>query len=431
MRQSQGIGLGLIALALGLTGCDPQVKSATQSNDKTNVPIAVPTVETVRFYEEFPGHTDAKFSNEVKSQVTGYLVKKNVPDEALVKAGDVLYEIDDRPYRAAYNSAVASMDRARAHLARVEADFQRASNLFRGANIGKEEFDLTSGDYAEARANLGIAEAALKRASLDMEYTKVKAGMNGLLSRVRVDPGNLVVSNSTILNDIVYADELYVDFDLTIDQMKRVNELISQGRVSSKDGKKYDVIVGTSVDQDNYEDALSRRRDVRAQLKRETGKEPNPEVLKKAVDRIPIPSEFPYEGEVSFTENTLDAATGTLRVRGIIKNPPPYILMPGLFVRVHLPYGESQTAILIPDEAIGEDQGKKFVYVINDDDEVVYRSVVVGPIFNRLRSIKEGLKKGERIIIDSEAIRRVHPGSKVIPLNEKNEARPATPAKTP
>jgi RND family efflux transporter MFP subunit len=407
-----------VGLALTVQGCGEPVRSETVASPATDVMVSQPTVEEVTDYEEFTGHTDAIKSVTIMSRATGYLISKHFKDGDDVKEGDLLYEIDDRTYRAALEGAQSSLLQAEAHFNRLDADFRRAKNLFQGANIGKQEFDLTSSNYAEAKAAVGVAKASLETASQNISYTKIHAPMSGTISRTLVDPGNLIRQEVTILNDIVKTDELYVYFDLNEQGMQRVSELIQQGRVGQKNGEHYGVEVGTSVDQDNYDNALGHYNDLKAILKRQKVKDPKlVEQLKAA--KAMIPDEFPFKGEVNFSENTLDAATGTLRVRGIIKNPPPYFLTPGLFVRVRLPYGSPHPVTLIPEEAIASDQGRGYVYVVDpNENEVVYRPVVTGPDFNNLRSIREGLKPEEQIIIDPDAIRRVRPGAKVNPIRD-------------
>jgi membrane fusion protein, multidrug efflux system len=405
MGDARGNLCWLIVLSLAVVGCEQQKSSEPPLKVTTKVVVRQPIVDEVRDYEEFTGHTDAILSVEIMSRVTGYLMKKNFLDGDETHEGDILYEIDDRPYRAALVGAESTLLQAEAHLKRVEADFKRASNLFLGANIHKEEFDLSSSNYAEAKALLGVAKASLDTARLNMEYTKIRSPMTGQLSRTLIDPGNLIRQDTTILNDIVQADKLYVYFDLNEEGMQRVSELIRLGRVDSKNGEQFEVEVGTSVDLDRHDDALGRLRDLTVQLKKQ-GKKPTAEDER-------VPDEFPYKGLVNFSENTLDAATGTLRIRGIIDNPAPYILSPGLFVRVRLPIGKPHREVLVRNEAIGSDQGRNFVYVIDAGDEVVYRPVVAGPIFKKGRSIREGLKSDERIMVDPEEIRRVRPGAKV------------------
>ncbi len=363
----------LLIILGGVTGCE-RPKTPPVTPEATSVVIARPTLREVTDYEEFTGHTDAILSVQVRARVSGYLLKRDFQEGAEVHQGDLLYEIDDRPYKAALDSAESAVALGEAHKARLTADFKRASNLFQRGAIGKQEFDLINGNYAESDALLGVARASLDIARLNMSFTKVRAPMDGQISRTLVDPGNLIQQDTTLLTDIVAPDKLYVYFDLNEESMQRVQGLIAQGRVESGPGKEVSVLVGLSDDE-----------------------------------------EFPYTGKVNFSENKLDAATGTLRVRGEIDNPRPWVLSPGLFVRVRLPIGQPHPAVLVSDAAVGSDQGRRFVYVVDQDDAVVYRPVDVGPVYGPLRAIRKGLAKDERIIVDAEGLRRVRPGAKVAP----------------
>ena len=388
MPITRWFALFLVTASLGLAGCEER-RVVALTRDATDVVIAPPIVREITSYEEFTGHTDAILSVQIKARVTGYLLKKDFEDGQEVHEGDILYEIDDRPYKTALDSAEATVARGVAHRARLEADYKRASNLFQRAAIGKQEFDLISSDFAEADAELAASRSQLDVARLNMSFTKVRAPMDGQLSRTLVDPGNLIRQDETILNDIVSADKLYVYFDLNEESMQRVRGLIDTGLVETAPGKEVPVQVGLSDDEG-----------------------------------------FPYKGAVNFSENKLDAATGTLRVRGIIDNPRPWILSPGLFVRVRLPVGKPHSAVLVRDEAVGSDQGRSFVYVVDGNDEVVYRPVDTGAVYQEYREIKKGLSAEERIIVDPDGIRRVRPGSKVAPRLVPTKPAPAAQPST-
>jgi len=364
--------VALLLIAPVVVGCgSPQ--AGPVSREASDVVVDRPLVRDVTDYEEFTGHTDAILSVQVKSRVTGYLEKKHFQDGQEVHAGDLLYEIDDRPYKAEMDRANASVAFAEAHRNRLAHDHRRALNLFQRGVIGKQEFDLISGDFAEAEAAVSVVKAQQEAARLDLSFTKVRAPMDGQLSRTLVDPGNLIRQDDTLLTDIVAADKLYVYFDLNESTMGRVRDLIAQGRVGGVGGREVPVLVGVS-DQET----------------------------------------FPYKGLVNFTENKLDAATGTLRLRGIIDNPGPRVLSPGLFVRVRLPIGAPHPTVLVANRAVGSDQGRMFVYVVDRNEEVEYRPVEVGPIYEGdMRAITKGLASDERIIVEN--LERIRPGTKVSP----------------
>jgi multidrug efflux pump subunit AcrA (membrane-fusion protein) len=491
----------LLALA-GCFGCQANEPVPVVS-PLSEVAVDLPETRDVTDYEEFTGHTDAILSVQIKARVTGYLMKKDFQDGQDVKEGDILYEIDDRPYKMTLDSAESMVAQGEAHRTRLAADYRRASNLFQRAAIGKQEFDLISSNFAEAEAQLDASKAQLENARLNMSFTKVRAPMTGQLSRTLVDPGNLIRQDSTILNDIVSTERLYAYFDVSSDAMKRVSAVIEEGHVGGKDNKDVPVEVGTSVDSDRYEDCRKRQRDigdeillVEAQRKKiekdaddqmkkldldaedqvnrlSEGYRGAKESLEEEVDarkkklatdlearqrklvtdlaandqalqakkkRLDeetkaTPLEFPYKGMVNFSENKLDAATGTLRVRGVIENPAPAsILSPGLFVRIRLPIGQPEPALLVPEDAIGSDQGRGFVYIVTPTDDVEYRPIVLGALFEgeagrKKRAVLQGIVAGERFIQDSEAIRRVRPGARVKPIQRAVQlAATPTPA---
>jgi RND family efflux transporter MFP subunit len=238
--------------------------------------------------------------------------------------------------------------------------------------IGQEELDLIQGDRDEAKASLDNTIEDHNLAKLRLEWTNVTARISGMVSRRMVDPGALVKADDTVMTNIVTQDPLYVYFDLDESTLLRLRTLIRDGTIQSHDGKAVSVAIGMA-DEDDY----------------------------------------PSRGTVDFSENRTDPNTGTLRLRGTIENPLPYMLNPGMFVNVRLPVGEPHDVLLIPEQSIGTDQGRKFVYVVNDKDEIVYRPVKLGFAESSLRTVEEGLAPNERIVLSG--IQRLRPGLKVAP----------------
>lgn len=335
--------------------------------------VSTPVSDEITEYEDFTGRTDAVFSVEVRARVTGYLEKVNFKDGAEVKEGDLLFEIDPRIYQAELDRSEATVLQAEARLKRLEADNRRANLLFNRGAISREEFERISSDFAEGTAAVGIAKANRDLAKLNVGYTKVTAPISGRISRRLVDPGNLVAADVTPLTTIVSLDPMYVYFDIDERTMLRFRRLIREGKVQSREA-------GAVVP-------------VHAALSDEEG--------------------FPHKGTINFSDNRVDAATGTLRVRGSIVNPIPRVLSPGLFMRVRVPIGTPHYALMISEQSLGTDQGRKFLYVVNDKNEVVYRPVKVGPLNEGMRVVEEGLSRGERVIVSG--LQRVKPGAKVEP----------------
>ncbi len=359
-----GSGLAL----LGLSGCQDVV--APPAPKPPQVKVSLPIKDMVRDYEEFTGRTEAIFSVTVNARVTGYLDKVNFTDGAEVNEGDLLFQIDPRPYQADLDRSEANVLQAEAHQHRLEADQRRATNLYGRGAISREEIDRIGGDHAEAQAAVGVAKAARDLARLNLEFTKVKAPIAGRLSRRLVDPGNLVKADETALTTIVSLDPLFVYFDVDERTLLRLRRLVGEGRIKSRD----EAVVP-----------------VQAELADETN--------------------FPHMGEIDFSDNKVDPSTGTLRVRGKIANPKPRMLSPGLFMRVRLPIGDPHEAILIPEQAMASDQGQKFVYVIEKGkkkakdgkeqlvDMPFKRNITVGSLHNGFRVVEEGLKASDQVVV--------------------------------
>jgi len=350
---------------VALVGChEPQ---ATPEQKPPMVQVSLPVTDTVGDFEDFTGRTDAIFSVTINARVTGYLDKVNFEDGSEINEGDLLFEIDPRPYQADLERAEANVLQTEAHLHRLEADQRRAMNLFSRGAISREEIDRIAGDSAEAQAAVGVARAARDLAKLSLEFTKVRAPIAGRLSRRMVDPGNLVKADETALTTILSLDPLFVYFDIDERTLLKLRRLVREGKIKS-------------------------RAEAVLPIRVELADEEN----------------FPHQGEIDFSDNRVDPSTGTLRVRGRIPNPKPRLLSPGLFTRVRLPVGEPHKAILIQEQALGSDQGRKFVYVIEKGkgkdgklvDMPVRHWVTVGRLNSGLRVIEQGLKPGEMVIVN-------------------------------
>jgi membrane fusion protein, multidrug efflux system len=377
----------VVLLGVPIAGCE-DAKPKLAPTKPPVVLVSLPVLDEISDYEDFTGRTEAVFTVEVRARVTGYLDKVRFEDGTEVNEGDQLFEIDPRPYQAELDRSEATVVGGEAHLTRLEADFRRATNLFNRGAISREEFDRFAGDHAEAVAAVGIARANRDLAKLNLAFTKVTAPISGRLSRRLVDPGNLVKADETPLTTIVSLDPMYIYFDIDERTLLRLRRLVREGKMKSRQEEQMTVMVGLSDEEG-----------------------------------------FPQKGTINFTDNKVDPSTGTLRVRCVIANPKESnsqlrILSPGLFVHVRLPIGQPRQALLISEQALGTDQGRKFLYVVNDSNEVVYRPVRVGLLNDGLRVIEAGLTKGERVIISG--LQRVRPGAKV----EPKMADKSTPAVT-
>jgi RND family efflux transporter MFP subunit len=363
------VPLGLVAVA-ALAGCGaPQ--AALGPPPPPEVLVSFPVSRKVTDYEDFPGRTEAVVSVDLRARVNGYLSKVNFKEGAEVKEGDVLFEIDPRPYKAAYDQAVGNLASMEARLKRMDLDLARARKLVDTRAMSQEDYDKIEGDRGEAAASLEALKAAVERAKLDLDFTKVLAPVSGQISRRYIDPGNLVKADDTILSTLVSLDPIYAYFDLDERTTLRLQRLIRDHKVNWSPDAGLPVLLG---------------------LADEEG--------------------FPQKGVINFADNRVDPETGTWRLRGLFANPG-HFLSPGLFVRIRLPIGEPYEAIMVCEQALGTDQGQKFVYIVNDDSDPVYRRVQVGRLHQGLRVIAEGLAKNDKVVVSG--LQRIRPGMKVSP----------------
>ncbi len=400
MRRRDVLIAALLSCGVG-AGC---AKTAAKPVDTRldEVLVSQPTTAEVTDYEEFIGHTDAMFSVEVRARVNGYLDKVNFNDGEEVEKGAVLFEIDPRPYQATFDQSIANLEQGKARLTRSTADHRRAEALLKRNAIGFEEYDKIQGDFAETKATIGGAKASLDMAQLNLDFTKVTAPISGRLSRRMVDPGNLVRADDTALTSIVSLDPMYVYFDIDERTLLKLRRLIAEGRIKSRKEAEVPVQVGLADEED-----------------------------------------FPHVGTINFSDNKVDSSTGTLRLRGIIANPKPQLLSPGLYARVRLPVGKPHKSILVAEQAIGTDQGRKFVYVVKrgkikeldkktgkeverEGDLVVSQPVKVGSLNKGLRVIDSGLALDDKVVVSG--LQRVRPNKEVKPVsiddyNRKNAER--------
>ncbi len=395
----------LACSAVCASGC-----SNTKANEKSKpappeVYVATPTLQEVTDYEEFIGHTEAVNTVQVMARVTGYLDKVNFQDGDEVEAGKLLFQIDDRPYKAEYDRMAATLEQGKARLVRLTKDHDRAVRLIAQNAIGREEYDRINGDFEEGKAAIGVYTAALERAKLDLDFTQVTAPISGRLSRRMVDPGNLVKADETILTSIVSLDPMYVYFDIDERTILKLRRLLAEGKIKSRQEAVIPVLVGLSDEPESN-----------------------------------------HPGTINFTDNKVISSTGTLQVRGVMPNPKPRMLSPGLFVRIRLPIGTPHKSILIDEQAISSEQSSKFVYVIRNkaveekdpktnkpvidpatgkpkvtmQDLAFAQTIKVGSLSNGQRVVTEGIAEGDRIVISG--LQRVKSGAPVRPVLAKRES---------
>ena len=371
VRRFAGIA-PLIVLAVALAGCDQKPQAAAAAPAVT---VAQPVKRTVTDWDEFTGRFDAIEEVQVRARVGGFVTNVEFKDGDMVHAGDLLYLIDSRPFEAVAAQADGQLADARAKVELAKRELDRGLNLVQTSAVSEQVVDQRRQALQAAHAAEIVAEGALKAAQLNVEFTHVPAPISGRVSRHLVSVGNLVsgsdTGTSTLLTTIVSLDPIYIYFDVDEATYLKNNKLWFEGkRPSSRDT-------------------------------------PNP--VQVALTGEIKPS---HEGRMDFIDNRLDVSTATLRSRAVIPNHDLSIL-PGQFGRVRLIGSSPYEALLIPDTAVATDQSRKIVFVIKDDDTVEARPVVLGPLDEGLRVVREGLQAEDKVIIDG--IQRARVGAKVNP----------------
>lgn len=352
--------------------------------------LITPAVEReVRDFVVFTGRTEAVQTVAVRARVSGYLTETRFKDGQEVKKGDVLFVIDPRPYQADLDRAQAEYDRAAADYQLAELEFKRASDLRAKNTIAAQEFDAKSAGLLKARGGLAAARGALDTAKLNLEFTNITSPIDGQASRAAITPGNLITPQmEEPLTTIVSTNPVYAYADIDERQLLRYIRLYNE----------------------------------------EHGSNPEPE--KKAVTPIFLQladeKGFPHEGVIDFADNRVNPNTGTITIRGIFEDKEN-VLAPGLFVRLRFPGGPAYQAVLVPQEAIGVDQGQRYVLIVQADGTVDYRRVEPGAIQDDgWRVIKGSVKAGENVIV--EGMMKTRPGEKVLTKPWADPASTATAA---
>lgn len=390
-----------VACAAALAGCARKPPEPAKASTP-DVFVAVPTVREVREFEDFTGRAEAYKRVDIRPQITGALERVYFEDGEYVHAGDPLFDIDARMFNAQRDSAEASVNLAKARVALSNTLLTSAKRAMSSSVIAADEYAKVEAELATAVAAQKVAEAELEKAATSLGYTEIRAPFSGRLSNRRADPGNVVRENDTILTTLVVLDPINVTFDIDERTLLRIRRLVTDGVIPSARSSPLVVLVGVA-------------------------------------DR----EEYDYTATFNFSDNMLDQNTGTLRLRAEMRNPqvsssrglrfrpgplPAVVgaaasmrpedrlnrlLSPGMFVRIRLPVGNPRPGLLVPEDALGSDQGQKYVYVLNANDEVVYRRVKAGPQDGRMRVIDEGLAPTDRVIVSG--LQRVRPGQKVVP----------------
>lgn len=357
-------------LNIWLVACNNQ-QPAAHGLPSPEVTVSRAVQKEVVNWDEFTGRTAAVALVTVTPRVSGYIVETPFKEGALVHKGDLLFQIDPRPYQLAFEQADGQLRQAQANQQLQNATFERQQHLRETGVIAKEDFDTALSNKNQALAQVISAQAALDSAKLNLEFTHVTSPIDGRIGRQLVNVGNLVQADNTQLTTIVSVNPIYAYFNMDELAALKYQRLIQEGKVgSTQDGKVHAYL----------------------QLQDETG--------------------FPHEGTLNFSDNSFDSSTGTLLVRGSFPNPDGF-LTPGNFVRVRLASSPKYQALLVSDRAIGTDQDQSFVYVLDSKNIARLRHITTGQIADGLRVVKSGLQADDVVIING--IIKVRPDSPVKP----------------
>ena len=370
-KTSMSVLLGLAALAafllFSLTGHSHAKPQAAANTALPAVTVAEVIHRPLREWQEFSGRLQAVNTVEIHPRVSGFIDRVAFTDGARVKKGQLLFQIDPRPFQAEVERLVAERNRSVSDLELAKANRARAERLIGAHAISREEYERQVAAEASAQGALGSIDASLQEARLNREFTEVRAPIEGHVSRAIITAGNLVTS-SNLLTTLVSDDPVYVYFDTDEQTYLRYAKAQHEARAHGGDS---DVYIGL-VDEDGY----------------------------------------PHSGKLDFIDNQVDATTGTIRARAALANPDGRYT-PGLFARVRLIGGEDHDSVLIENRAIGTDLSKTYVLTLTKDNRIEYRLVELGPEINGLRVVTHGLAPNDLIVVNG--LQHVRPGQSVAP----------------
>jgi multidrug efflux system membrane fusion protein len=392
--RSRLLGTGLaLSLTVGMGGAflvswpsqvaqatDPAPAAAPQG---TPVSVSVVQPRDAMSWDEFSGRLEAVERVDVRSRVAGAVEIVHFREGALVKAGDLLVTIDQEPFKAELDGAEAQAAAAEARVSLTKNELERGQRLVDARVVSVQDLDNRTNNYKEAQANLRAAQAAVQTAKLNLGYTEVRAPVAGRVGRLEITVGNLVAAGpgAPVLTNLVSVDPIYVSFNADEEAVNRAMTSLGEAAGSTDAFARIPVEITTAT----------------------SGKL--------------------VRGHLQLVDNQVDASTGTFRMRAVFDNPDGR-LIPGQFARVKMGRAKTEPALVINERAVGTDQDKKFVFVVDGDSKASYREVKLGPPADNLRVVASGLKAGERIVVNG--LQRVRPGALLAPQEVPMDAASAT-----
>ncbi len=336
------------------------------------VGVSEPIAKRVTQWDEYSGHFEAVATVEVRARVSGFIDRIDFRDGQTVKVGDLLFTIDKRPYEIAVEQARAEVARNRAQVDLADLQVKRGASLIGSKTITDQDYDTRKSNLAVSQAQLKAAEAALRNAELNLEWTEVRAPIAGRISDRKIDAGNLIQGGqqgATLLANIVTLDPIRFIYDISEADQLRYTRLAMAGGM--------------------------------------------PEGQAPVHIRLADETNWTRAGRVDFVDNQLGLRSGTIRIRAVVDNRDG-LLAPGIFGRIQM-YGGQYDALLVPDSAIVSDQAHKIVFVVGKDNVVAAKPVILGPLIDGLRVVRQGLEASDRVVLDGLANPFVRPGAKVVP----------------
>ena len=375
---------GLVLLLFFLAACGRNQYAPPPAEQVT---VAHPVERDVTTYSEFAGHTASIEAVDVRARVQGFLQTMSFAPGADVEQGDLLFVIEPTLYEARVQRAEADLESARAQLAAAEEQLEITSAIYRGNAGSKTELVQKTQTRDQARASVSQATANLDAAKLDLSYTHIYAPISGRIDRNYVDVGNLVGSGeATLLTSIVRHDPIYAYFEVSERELLVYRELRRRGQTVAAEGERNKAYLGLVTDRG-----------------------------------------FPHEGEVDYASNRVDPSTGTMELRAVFPNPDR-VIVPGLFVRVRLPFTRGP-AVLVADEAISVDQGGRYVLVVDGNNVAQLRRVTIGAMADGMRVIQNGIGPQDWVVVNG--LQRARPGAAVKPVQQPMPSAIAADAPAP